>query len=167
MDELERMDGVGLIGMAARGPKNRNSKEDLEKQVRELSGRIDALERALRGVTEPIVSATRFAERYVRFVGSLLGSDDGSSSLLFPGVKDPMDKDILFVLLRIRSGNVSQITRALRDARGRASRSIVRARLSKLEEQDMVSFDGSLKAYTLSDDAKGRLFSLLVSGEPT
>lgn len=161
------MDGMGLIEMAARGPRNGRGREDLRNQVRELSERIDTLERALRGVAEPIASATKLTERYVRFVATLLGSNGGSTPWLFPEVKDPLDRDILLVLLRIRSGNVSQITRALRDARGRASRSIVRTRLSKLEERDLATFDGSLRAYVLSDDARGRLFSLLASGEPT
>ena len=156
------MDGMGLIAMAARGPKN-GKDDDLQRRVSELSERIEALESALRQVTEPIASATRLTERYVRFVGSLLGSGSGSGDLVFPGVKDPMDRDILFVLLRIRAGNLSQITRALRDTRGKASRGVVRDRIMKLEGRELVSYDDALKAYTLSDGARSRFISLLAS----
>jgi len=142
-------------------PSKKEKTKGLSDQIHELAQRVDDLEETLRRMTDPLSQATRLIERYIRLVTFILGSGTGASDILFPEIRDPIEREIMFILLRMRYGNISQITQELRRARGKASRSVVRKKLISLLNRGFIIFDEGVRGYSYSEKTRARVLSLL------
>lgn len=119
--------------------------EDQSKKIEELTARIAELESAVREVARPyselVEQLSRFqdtVQRYFKLMDLYQRHGVISIETILPGVKDPIAKDIMRLLLDKPGLNISEITEQLRQRRGSASRRIVRDRLGELLGQGMV-----------------------------
>ncbi len=119
--------------------------EDQSKKIEELTARIAELESAVREVARPyselVEQLSRFqdtVQRYFKLMDLYQRHGVISIETILPGVKDPISKDIMRLLLDKPGLNISEITEQLRQRRGSASRRIVRDRLGELLGQGMV-----------------------------
>jgi DNA-binding transcriptional ArsR family regulator len=119
--------------------------EDQSKKIEELTARIAELESAVREVSRPyselVDQLSRFqdtVQKYFRLMDLYQRHGVISIETILPGVKDPIAKDIMRLLLDKPGLNISEITEELRQRRGSASRRIVRDRLGELLEQGLV-----------------------------
>lgn len=130
--------------MAKREDK-KNKEEDLKKEIRDLTDKIRSLEESLAEVSKPYnevithmnklltlsVNYFRIIELYQRY-GVI------SPEILVPQIKDSISKEIINILFEKSEQNISEITRKLKERRGKASRRIVREKLQALEEEGIV-----------------------------
>jgi DNA-binding transcriptional ArsR family regulator len=119
--------------------------EDQSKKIEELTARIAELESAVREVARPyselVGQLSRFqdtVQKYFKLMELYQRHGVISIETILPGVKDPIAKDIMRLLLDKPGLNISEITEELRQRRGSASRRIVRDRLGELLEQGLV-----------------------------
>jgi DNA-binding transcriptional ArsR family regulator len=119
--------------------------EDQSKKIEELTARISELENAVREVARPyselVTQLSRFqdtVQKYFKLMDLYQRHGVISIETILPGVKDPIAKDIMRLLLDRPGLNISEITDQLRQRRGSASRRIVRDRLAELLGQGMV-----------------------------
>ena len=134
--------------------------EDQSKKIEELTARIAELESAVREVARPyselVDQLSRFqdtVQKYFRLMDLYQRHGVISIETILPGVKDPISKDIMRLLLDKPGLNISEITEELRQRRGSASRRIVRDRLGELLEKGMlVERSGKMeKTYEISE----------------
>ena len=137
--------------------------KDLAEEVKELNKRISELERMLATLMKPLSDARKTTERYMKLTGLLLDHGGLTPEAVLPGIKDPISKDIVRVLLERQAQNVSQITDLVKTRRGTASRRIIRKRLADLEIQGIVCKEqrGSRHVYSLSPDVVKKWTQLL------
>jgi len=128
--------------------------QDLTDDIKELQKRINDLEKLLARLIQPLTDARKTTENYLRLAGLLLDHGGLTPDLILPDVKDPIEKDIVRVLLERTDQNVSQITELVKTRRGTASRRIIRKRLHDLEQKTVVQATqhGSRTVYRLSPD---------------
>ena len=119
--------------------------EDQSKKIEELTARIAELESAVREVARPyselVDQLSRFqdtVQKYFKLMDLYQRHGVISIETILPGVKDPISKDIMRLLLDKPGLNISEITEELRQRRGSASRRIVRDRLGELQEKGML-----------------------------
>ena len=119
--------------------------EDQSKKIEELTARIAELESAVREVARPyselVDQLSRFqdtVQKYFKLMDLYQRHGVISIETILPGVKDPISKDIMRLLLDKPGLNISEITEELRQRRGSASRRIVRDRLGELHEKEML-----------------------------
>ena len=119
--------------------------EDQSKKIEELTARIAELESAVREVARPyselVDQLSRFqdtVQKYFRLMDLYQRHGVIPIETILPGVKDPISKDIMRLLLDKPGLNISEITEELRQRRGSASRRIVRDRLGELLEKGML-----------------------------
>jgi DNA-binding transcriptional ArsR family regulator len=119
--------------------------EDQSKKIEELTARIAELESAVREVARPyselVEQLSRFqdtVQRYFKLMDLYQRHGVISIETILPGVKDPIAKDIMRLLLDKPGLNISEITEQLRQRRGSASRRIVRDRLGELLGKGML-----------------------------
>jgi len=127
--------------------------KDLEKEVKELNKRINELEKMISQIMKPLRAVSTTTNNYLRLTGLLLEHGGLTPDLLIPDIKDSISKEIIRVLIDRKDQNISQITEIVRNKRGTASRRIIRDRLKKLEEKNIVKKDmkGSLYVYSISE----------------
>jgi DNA-binding transcriptional ArsR family regulator len=147
--------------------------EDLEKQIRALSEKMESVEETMGKVAAPYSQLLEYVERFQKISSSyfkMLGLYQRygaiSPDLLIPGVKDPISRDIVKVLFERDGQNISQITEKLKDMRGTSSRRIVRERLALLAEKGVVKAKGSSrsKTYWLTEAYVDKWYDLLGLG---
>jgi DNA-binding transcriptional ArsR family regulator len=128
--------------------------EDLHQEIKELTAKIRELEDIVARIQQPIEQMRSFTKKYIGMVDAFLRMGVLPEEKLFSDVSDDISRDILKVLLRRSDGNISQITEAVRERRGSASRRIVRERLKKLQEQGKVQArrEKNVTFYRLSPD---------------
>ena len=128
-------------------------KEDLRKEVKELNHRIVELEGIISELREPLRQMQSAAKGYFKFIDLYMKFGGVSPDIIVPNLRDPISKEILNVLFERNGQNISQITEALRNRRGSASRRIVRERLARLEKDEYVVRKKSKKSaeYYISD----------------
>jgi DNA-binding transcriptional ArsR family regulator len=121
------------------------SEEDLRKDIRELSEKMEKLEETIREMSAPYSQALGYIERfqdiskgYFRLLELYERYGAISPEVLLPGLKDPISIEIIKILFDAKERNISEITRELKNRRGTASRRIVRERLQILEEKGAV-----------------------------
>jgi len=126
--------------------------EDLAAEIKELQKRIAELEQMLASIMKPLSDARSTTERYLRLAGLLLDHGGLTPDLILPEVKDPIERDIVRVLLERQNQNISQITELVKTRRGTASRRIIRKRLEILEQKQVVqkTQQGSRVVYSLT-----------------
>jgi DNA-binding transcriptional ArsR family regulator len=130
-------------------------KEEKDRKIEELTERIESLESALREVTRPyaqlVEQLSQFqgvVQRYFRLLDLYQRHGVVAVDVILPEVKDPMSKEIMRILMDRPGLNISQISEELRTRTGSSSRRIVRTRLDKLVEQDLLIEEESAKAHT-------------------
>lgn len=143
---------------------------DEAKRIEELTERIAQLEAAFRQVSVPyselVTQLANFQEtvgKYFRLMDLYQRYGVVSVDTILPGVKDPISKDILRILLDHPGLNISQLTEELKSRRGTSSRRIVREKLNDLSEQRLVIEDAGKneKAYRLSEEVVKRWSQVL------
>lgn len=147
--------------------------EELEKQIKSLSEKMESVEEAMSRVSGPYSQLLDYIERfqkisssYFRMLGLYQRYGAISPDLLIPGVKDPISRDIVKVLFERDGQNISQITERLKEMRGTSSRRIVRERLKELEAKGVVGAKGSSKSrdYWLTEQYVDKWYDLLGLG---
>ena len=111
---------------------------ELRAELRELNLRIRELEQVLSELREPFVKLQSAAKGYYKFIELFMKYGGVSPDIVTPNIKDPIQKEIITVLIDRDGLNTSQITDLVRSRRGSASRRIIRQRLAKLVEEGMV-----------------------------
>ncbi|MGC9308939.1 MAG: hypothetical protein ACP5FL_09225 [Thermoplasmatota archaeon] len=112
--------------------------EDLRREIRDLTEKIRELEDVVARIQQPVEQMRSFASKYIGMVDAFLRMGALPEEKLFADIPDDISRDILKALLRRSDGNISQITEAVRERRGSASRRIIRERLQELEGQGKV-----------------------------
>lgn len=152
---------------------NRMPEEDLGKQIKALSEKMEGVEESLSKVAGPYSQLLEYIERFQKISSSyfkMLGLYQRygaiSPDLLIPGIKDSISRDIVRVLFERDGQNISQITEKLKEMRGTSSRRIVRERLRSLEEKGVVRSKGSPRSmvYWLTQEYIDKWFDLLGLG---
>ncbi len=147
--------------------------EDLQKQIKQLSQKMEGVEESLSKVAGPYSQLLEYIDRFQKISGSYfkmlaLYQRYGAISpdLLIPGVKDSISRDVVKVLFERDGQNISQITDRLKEMRGTASRRIVRERLKGLEQKGVVRSKGSAhsKDYWLTPEYIDKWYDLLGLG---
>jgi len=89
----------------------------------------------------------------MRIIGLLLEHGGITPDLILPEIKDPISREIVRVLLDRSDQNISQITELVRIKRGTASRRIIREKIQRLEEKNIVQKKqiGSLYVYSITE----------------
>ena len=140
-----------------------NNDKELRKEIEELSRKIEELEKIISRLQEPFTRMREFSDRYVRLIESFVRLGILSPGDIFYDVKDDISKEILGVLLYRNGLNISQITEAVRQRRGTASRRIIRERLQHLERLGKVQrmTDKKGVVYSLSEEVVKKWSQLL------
>jgi DNA-binding transcriptional ArsR family regulator len=147
--------------------------EDLKKQIRSLSEKMESVEETMSKVSQPYSQLLEYIERFQKISSSyfkMLGLYQRygaiSPDLLIPGVKDSISRDIVKVLFERDGQNISQITDKLKEMRGTSSRRIVRERLKLLEEKGVVKGKGSSRSkdYWLTEEYIEKWYNLIGLG---
>ncbi len=127
---------------------------ELSKEIKALNDRIDELESMLRTVLKPFQEMGKTTTNYFRLIGLMLEHGGLTPDSLFSEIKDPIEKSIIQVLTQKKDLNISQITENVRSKRGTASRRIIRKKIQKLKEKNMVESHqtGSRTVYRLTDE---------------
>jgi DNA-binding transcriptional ArsR family regulator len=146
-------------------------KEALREEIKDLSEKVAELEKALRSATRPLGELmsqldgmNRITGNYFRLIELYHQKGSISPEAVLPEVKDPISIEIIKVLFDKGDLNVSEITDALRDRRGSASRTIVRERLQQLVDDGVVvTSDGphGVTHYSISEEVTNRWYRLL------
>ncbi len=132
----------------------KKSEGDLKKEIKEMDNKIKELEEIIQHLQEPMERMREFAERYIRMIDSFIRLGLSPQDNIFCGIKDDISREIIRALFRRNGLNISQITEAVRQNRGTASRRIIRERLKDLEDAGKVEGTVKKKAvvYILSED---------------
>ncbi len=147
--------------------------EDLEKQIKSLSDKMESLEESMRMVTTPYSQLVEYLDRfqkisssYFRLIDLYQKYGEISPDLLVPGVRDSISREIVKILFDRDGQNISQITERLKERRGTSSRRIVRERLKVLEGKGVVVAKGSerAKVYWLTEGYVKKWYELLGLG---
>jgi len=136
---------------------------ELKDEVRKLGARIGELESLLSQLREPFGQLQDISRNYFRFIELYMKFGEISPDSALPGLKDSMSRDIVNALFQKSGQNISEITEAVRARRGSASRRIIRARLSELEEQGILRGERRRKTveYHVSDEVVGKWSQML------
>ncbi len=128
--------------------------EELRKEIKELNKKIEDLEKIISHLQEPFAKMHEFAERYVKLIDTFIRLGVLSPGDIFSDVRDDISKEIIGVLISRNELNISQITEAVRQRRGTASRRIIRERLQILEKSGKVRRVDTKKGavYSLSEE---------------
>jgi DNA-binding HxlR family transcriptional regulator len=135
------------------------AEEDLRKEIKELSEKMERLENTIKEISTPYSQVLGYLERfqdisksYFKLLELYERHGAVSPEILLPGLKDPISVEIIKILFDARERNISEITRELKKRRGTASRRIVRERLQILEEKGAIHCvtTGKSKKYCVS-----------------
>jgi DNA-binding transcriptional ArsR family regulator len=147
--------------------------EDLQKQIKSLSEKMESVEESMKLVTGPYSQLLEYVERFQKISTSYFKLLDLyqrygeiSPDLLVPGVKDSISREVVKILFDRDGQNISQIADKLKERRGTSSRRIVRERLKMLEQKGVVRAKGSSRAkvYWLTEEYVHKWYELLGLG---
>lgn len=147
--------------------------EELERQIKALSEKMEGLEESMRMVSSPYSQLLEYIERfqkisssYFRLIDLYQRHGEISPDLLMPDVKDHISREIVKILFERDGQNITRITDKLKARRGSASRRIVRERLKKLREKGIVVERGSERSreYWLTEEYVKKWYDLLGLG---
>lgn len=146
-------------------------KEALREEIRDLSEKVAELEEALRSATRPLgdlmsqmEGMNRIAGNYLRLLELYHRKGSISPEAVLPELKDPISIEMVKVLFDRSGLNVSEITDALRDRRGSASRTVVRERLQQLVGDgivDVTEGPHGVAQYSVSGGVADRWYRML------
>ena len=138
--------------------------------VQALTERISKLEEALAEVARPYAELIGYIEKfqevskgYFRLMNVYQKHGKISPEMVIPGLKDPISRDLVTILMDKGALNISEAADALREMRGRSSRRIVRERLQRLEEDGVAiaTQRGKQKKYQLSEEVTNKWLEML------
>jgi len=143
--------------------------DDLKKEIRELSKRIEELEKLLSVLLQPynltldaIRNTTELAGNYLTILKLYLQHGKISPEVLVPELKDAIAREMLAVLFEKRQANITEIAEELKRRRGKASRATVRAKLKILIDAGYVSMvEGRGKRYMISQELVNKWLKML------
>ncbi|MFQ5907594.1 MAG: hypothetical protein ACE5JE_02015 [Thermoplasmata archaeon] len=137
--------------------------EDLASKIEQLEGTINLLRQPYGELLGHLDRLQEIARSYFRLLDLLQRYGSLSPDLAIPELKDPISRDIVKVLFEKGGRNISQITEAVRNLRGKASRRIVRERLQALETKGVVAATtlSRGKVYDVSDETVRRWSKVL------
>jgi len=140
-----------------------DGEEDLKEEVRKLGARIGELESLLGQLREPFGRLQDISRNYFRLIELYMRFGEVSPEAAIPGLKDPISRDIVFALFQRPGQNISEMTEAVRQKRGSASRRIVRQRLAALENDGIVRGERRRKTveYSVSEDVARKWSEML------
>ena len=142
--------------MAARPGNKPPEKEGLRQEVQELNRRILELEQVISELREPLGQMNRAATGYFKFIDMYIRFGGVAPDKVLPKLRDPISREIINLLFQKEGLNISQITEALRERRGCASRRTVRSKLEELEGEGYVARRraGNAAQYSVTDELK-------------
>jgi hypothetical protein len=135
--------------------------EDIRKEIKQLSEKIDRLEETLSRISRPYSEFTDYLSQfqsiskgYFRLLDLYEKHGSLSPEIIIPDLKDPISKEIVVILFSKKEQNISQITAELKKRRGTASRKTVRERLASLVENNVVVCEegSKTKKFSISDE---------------
>jgi len=128
--------------------------DELYREIKTLNKRINELESMLKTIVQPFQEMGKSTSNYFRLIGLMLEHGGLTPDTLFSDIKDPIEKTIIQILTQKKDLNISQLTDHVRSKRGTASRRIIRKKIKKLEEKNMVEpvQQGSRVVYRLTDE---------------
>ncbi|HTD82066.1 MAG TPA: hypothetical protein VK723_07960 [Thermoplasmata archaeon] len=144
--------------------------EDIRQDLRELREQVESLRDAFSKVARPYAELVGYVEQlqglskgYVRILDLVQRYGGVSPGLAVPEVKDDISRHIIAALLDRGDRNVSQVTDAVKERRGTASRRIVRRRLEELARQGLVlvSREGKNRTFRVSPEVERRWSQVL------
>lgn len=144
--------------------------EDLRKEIKELSKKIERLEEAFEKIARPYSELLDYIEKfqgisrgYFRVMELYEKYGGISPEMAIPSLKDPISKEIVKILFDKGERNISQIAREMKIRRGASSRRIVRERLQKLEKEEIVVCNPGRKSksYSISKEVIGKWSKVL------
>ena len=125
----------------------------LRDDIENLRSEMDRVARPYEELSQKLDTVQEYAQRYLRLLGIIAQHGTVSPTLAVPDVKDSISKEIISLLAERSPMNISQITDAVREKRGTASRRIIRQRLSGLVGKGHVEVaPGKIRGYSLSED---------------
>ncbi|MFQ5910126.1 MAG: hypothetical protein ACE5IJ_05315 [Thermoplasmata archaeon] len=146
------------------------AEEDLRKEIRQLSEKMERLEKTIKEISTPYSQVLGYLERfqeisrgYFKLLEMYERYGSVSPEVLLPGLKDPISIEIIKILFDAKERNISEITRELKNRRGTASRRIVRERLQILEKKGAIecASTGKSKKYSISQELLSRWSQVL------
>jgi DNA-binding transcriptional ArsR family regulator len=134
--------------------KEDDEEEELRDEIKKLNKRIRELEGLISQIQRPFEQIYDAAKGYYKFIDLYMKYGEVSPEIIVPELKDPISKEIISVLFEKNGQNTSQITEAVRERRGSASRRIVRQKLAELEKEGLVVSKKSRKSveYYISEE---------------
>lgn len=145
---------------------------DIAKKLTELEDSIGRIKGGYAELGQYVDVLREISSRYFRLMDLYTKHGKISVDLAAPDIRDPISKEIVRILLdradKDEAGsNLSEITRVLKDARGTASRRIVRDKVAALEKMGHVKKVGGGKTprYAISDSLVEKWYSLLGMGK--
>jgi DNA-binding transcriptional ArsR family regulator len=150
---------------------------DILGKVLELQRQVTAVQEAITRVGGPVLEAVDQVSRmrdlavgYLRLVELYQRFGSISPEAVLPELKDPIAVDVVKLLFEQGGLNVTQLTERLRGRRGRASRTSVRERLSRLVKDGIVVMEhgpGGVAVYSVAEWAVERWLKLIGVGGGT
>jgi DNA-binding transcriptional ArsR family regulator len=144
--------------------------DDVKAQLKAIDERMKKIEEAFLNVARPYAeiaeqmqSFQEISKGYFKLMNLYQKHGQISPDMAVPGLKDPISKDILQIVIEKGALNISEITELLREKRGSASRRIVRERLQEMEANGVVVADsrGKQKKYSASEEVTNKWLELL------
>jgi len=145
-----------------------NRTDDVPSKLKELEESIDKVKGGYAELGQYMDVLREISSRYFRLMDLYTKHGRISVDLAAPDVNDQISKDIIRILLDMadkdrQGSNLSEITRELKNARGSASRRIVREKVAKLEKMGHIKKvgGGKIPTYAISDSLVEKWYSLL------
>ena len=144
--------------------KKNDSMQILQEQISELREGMEKVTKPYEEMAKKIDILNEYAQRYIKLLGIIASNGTVSPILAVPDVKDSIAKEIITVLAEKSLLNISQLTDAVRERRGSASRRIIRDRIKTLTNKGyIVVIDGKIKRYSLAEEVI-RKWSQMLTG---
>jgi len=144
--------------------------DEVKAQLKAIDERMRRIEEAFMDVARPYAeiadqmqSFQEISKGYFKLLNLYQKHGQISPDMAIPGLKDPISKDLIQIVIEKGPLNISEATDLLRDKRGSASRRIVRERFQELEEKGVVVSDmrGKQKRYSASEEVTNKWLELL------
>ena len=105
----------------------------------------------------------RILSSYLRLVDLYVEHGRISPAMIFPEVKDPIEREILEIFFHYGKMNISGIADELKKSRGKASRNTVRKKIESLEDKGLVEceYEGGKRTCLISSYALKRWLNLI------
>ncbi len=136
--------------------------EEVMKKLEELALRIEKIEEEIKGLKRSeseLYSSLKIAKAVLDSYSRIIGFTIMVERLAM-GIEGDVEKHIIRILAKAKEPmNVSQLTSALKEVRGTASRRIVAAKLKKLEARGIVE--------RIKREGRGKFYRLVIDTLPT